>query len=273
MVKTTGLAVLTFAIALVVGSAIGSRSDTVSTTTTSPPRTTTTLEPRAVFVSPEETVVGPVVIVATEPILDRNQVMVGFDLYTRAPTADVADVNQQLGFGNTLLIPPEDLNTVFIDRWVLRTVNGDIEGAAANPSARAARFDVGEDFDIGTVTEVAITSYAVLTPVSASVDLAVGSESAQVAPGVIARLLAVTEQANTIVQIELVSERGFNLDNMRIIGTGPGWLSAVREAEGRPRWNLTFDAETAPSPIAITVEGSVWVPVDEELPVSLAEAE
>ena len=273
MAKTIGLAALTFVLALVLGTTLANRSDAPATTTTSAPATASTLPPSATFVSADETVVGPVVIVATKPVLDGNQVVVRFDLYTRAPTADSADVSQPQGFGNTLEIRAEELNTVFIDEWVLETANGDIEGTVANPAARAARFAVGEDFDLGSITGVSINSYAVLTPVSTSVELAAGSESAEIAPGVIARLLAVTEQANTIVQIELVSDRGFNLDNMRVSGTGPGWLSAVREAEGRPRWNLTFDSEVTPSPIPMRVEGSIWVPVKDEVPVALADPE
>ena len=265
MTKTAGIAVLVFAVALTLGTLVDREPEAVAAVTTTSGAPTTTAAPLPVFVSPAETVVGPAVMVAAEPELDRNQVVVNFDLFSRAPTADAGDVLQQLGFGNTLTIEPEDLDTVFLDDWILSTSSGDIPGTVANPAARAARFDVGENFDLSSIRSVSLASYSLLTPVSASIRLDAGSESSPMAPGITARLLAVTEQANTIVQVELLSDRGFNLDNLRVSGEGPGWLSAVREAEGRPRWNLTFDSEAAPSPISMRVEGSVWISVDQTI--------
>ncbi|MDJ0954206.1 MAG: hypothetical protein QNJ81_11055 [Acidimicrobiia bacterium] len=263
MIRQTAAAVVVFLIALVVGMMIaGTNGDASAAPTTVPIATTTTTEPRAFFVAPEETVVGPVVIVAEPPSLDGNQLTIDFSITSLAPTADAADVTQQLGFGNTLVVPPEELNTVFLDNWVISAGESVIAGGPANPAARAARFDVGEGFDLNSLDSITIDSFAVLTPINVDLELAVGSESARVAPGVTARLLAVTEQARTIVQVELLSERGFNLDNLRVAGAGPGWVSAVREAEGRPRWNLTYDGTVAPSPIPIRVEGTVWVAVD-----------
>ena len=272
MFRQTAAAVVAFLVAAVVGMAIAGANDgeTVAVTTV-PIATTTTTEPVAYFVAGRETVVGPVAILAEEPSLDRNQLVVEFAVANLAPTADAADVTQQLGFGNTLVVPPEELNTVFLDSWVVDVGDDEIQGGPANPAARAARFDVGEDFDLASVAAISIDSYAVLTPISVDLELAVGSESARVAPGVTARLLAVTEQAKTIVQIELVSERGFNLDNLRVSGAGPGWVSAVREAEGRPRWNLTYDGTAAPSPIPVHLEGVVWVVVEADTQVVLGD--
>ena len=100
-----------------------------------------------------------------------------------------------------------------------------------------------------------------------------GSDSAVVAPGITARLLAVTEQAVTIVQVEVISERNFNYDNITVLGVGPGWKSAVREAEGRPRWNLTYESPQAPSPIPLEISGSVWLSLDTDIPVLLEAGE
>ncbi len=274
MVRQTAAAVIVFVVAAIVGVFVSGRADVdLATTTTTSPETTTTAEPRPQFVGDGETVVGPVVIVAGEPFVDSTQLVIGFDVVSLAPTADAADVVQQLGFGNVVVVPPEELNTAYLDNWLLTTTSDDqIQGRVANPSARAARFDVGEGFDPDSIATIAIESYTVLSPVSSAVELAAGSESAPVAPGVTARLLAVTEQANTIVQIELTSDRGFNLDNLRVTGSGAGWVSAVREAEGRPRWNLTYASPTAPSPIALKVEGAVWVAVDADVEVLLPEA-
>ena len=274
MVRKTAAAVVVFVFAAVVGTLISpNSSDETATTPTAPQQTTTAGVPRAFFVDEDETVVGPAVIVADTAHIDGTQLVVSFDIATLAPTADSADVIRPQGFGNFMTIAPEDLVTVFLDDWQVTANGTDIPGTVANPSARAARFEVGSGFDLSSIERVEISSYALLTPVSSEIALAAGSESAPVAPGITARLLAVTEQANTIVQVELTSDREFNLDNLRVTGAGPGWLSAVREAEGRPRWNLTFDSETAPSPILMEVEGSVWMVVDVAVTVTLGEPE
>jgi hypothetical protein len=274
MIKQTVAAVFVFLLAVAVGTFLSGRNSGQSpAATTNPPAPTTALAPRAFFVDAHETVVGPVVIIAEEPYVDDTQLVVNFDVVTLAPTADAADVEQPQGFGSFLTVSPEDLNMVYLDSWVLTTNGSEIPGTVASPAARSARFEVGSGFDLAAIDGVAISSYALLTPIGADIALAPGNESTSVAPGVTARLLAVTEQANTIVQVELTSVRGFNLDNLRVTGSGPGWLSAVREAEGRPRWNLTFDSVTAPSPIRMNVEGSVWLAVDESTPVTLGASE
>lgn len=274
MLRQTAAAVVVFVFAAVLGTVIAGRgSNEAGPTSTVAPQTTTSAVPRPFFVDEGETVVGPVAIIADAPYVDGTQLVVNFDIATLAPTADSAEVIQPQGFGSFLTIAPENLDTIFLDNWKMTANGSEISGTVANPSARAARFEVGNDFDIATIEKVEITSYALLTPVNSEIALAAGSESTSVAPGVTARLLAVTEQANTIIQVELTSERGFNLSNLRVTGAGPGWLSAVREAEGRPRWNLTFDSETAPSPILMEVEGSVWVVVGETTDVTLGEPE
>jgi len=274
MVRQTAAAVTVFAVALVVGALIGrsgNSADAAGTVTSAPTSTSTTVL-RVVFAAENETVLGPVVIVADEPYLDGTQLVVPFEVENLAPTADAADVIAPLQFGNSLTIAPEDVDSVFLDQWLLHTSTDEIPGSTANPAARAARFEVGEEFDIASIESVTLPSYSLFIPMESEIALSVGSESATIAPGLTIRLLAVTEQANTIIQVEARSDRDFNLDSLRVSGAGPGWLSAVKEAEGRPRWNLTYDAETAPSPITALVEGSVWVTVDQSVEVVLPEA-
>jgi hypothetical protein len=122
---------------------------------------------------------------------------------------------------------------------------------------------VGPDFSLDSIEEVRLESYALFVPVDTAFSLDLDNDTVGVAPGITARLLAVTEQSLTIVQVEVRSERSFNYDNIRISGSGPGWKSAVREAEGRPRWNLTYDSPTAPSPIELRISGSVWIAIDD----------
>ena len=168
-------------------------------------------------------------------------------------------------------VPPAELNTVYPDEWSLLTSNGDIPGTVATPEARTARFDVGSDFSLDAVTEVRLDSYGLLVPIDVSFELDLGSETAEVAPGISARLLAVTEQAATIIQVEIQSEREHNYDTIALAGVGPGWKSAVREAEGRPRWNLTYDSPTAPSPIHLRLHGAVWMTIESDAMVSVAD--
>jgi hypothetical protein len=272
--QTVAAVAVGFALATVIGMAVGERSPSApSPEATLVAETTLPPPPQAIFVTEQETVVGPVVIVAQEPRLDGSQLVINFEVKQLAPIADAANVIEYAGFGSTQVVEPIDLDTVFIDDWSISTPSGDIQGTVANPAARAARFEVGADFDISTVTGLRISSYALRAPVDASVSLQPGAETAPVSPGVTAHLLAITEQDNAIVQVELTSERDFNLDAIAITGEGPGWVSGVREAEGRPRWNLTYDAPQAPSPITLRVVGSVWITLSERIPVSMVVTE
>jgi hypothetical protein len=261
--------IIMFLIAFVTGSWLFGGGGSAGATATTTPAATTTTPPQAVFVSPAETVLGPAIVIAGEPDLAGSELAIQFDLIGLAPTGDAASVQRHLGFGNTMDVLPQDLETLWLNDWSLEAGNDRISGTTANPAARAARFEVGGEFDASQIDRVVIDSYAVLAPLRADIRLGIGTESAVVAPGLTARLLAITEQAKSIVQIEMVSDREFNLDNIRISGVGPGWLSAVPEAEGRPRWNLTHESPVAPDPIMIRVEGASWITVDQSIPVVL----
>jgi hypothetical protein len=267
--QTAAAALVAFVLAGVTGFLANGSDDPPQVAVPTTPSTSPSTVPAPSFVEPGETVVGPAVVVTSGLRVDANQVVLDFDVAGLAPVGDAASVIRFLGFQSTEEIPPEDLDTVFLDQWVLETPAGDIPGRVANPSARAARFDVGPDFDLSSVTGIRIASYALLVPIDAAFDLDVASDTVAVAPGITARLLAVTEQVRTIVQVEVLSTRSFNYDNIRVSGRGPGWKSAVREAEGRPRWNLTFDADRAPSPIELRLSGSIWIGIDVDIPVNV----
>jgi hypothetical protein len=266
--QTTLAALVAFLVAAAAGFLFSGRDAAASTpVTVAPPGTTLAGPLEATFIQPGETVIGPAVVVATDLRLDGEQVILDFEVQSLAPVADSASVSRMLGFQLTEDIPPEELDTVYLDHWVLLTPTGEIPGSVANPSARTARFDVGPGFSLNSVTEVRLASYALLVPIDAVFALDLDNDVASIAPGITARLLAVTEQALTIVQVEVLSERSFNYDNIGISGSGPGWKSAVREAEGRPRWNLTYDSATAPSPIELKIYGSVWMTIEDDSPV------
>jgi hypothetical protein len=261
--QTTVISLLAFVVGGVIGITLGSGATADSAAgavpTTTPPAATA---PEPFFVAPEETVIGPAVVIADDLRLDGEQVAMDFALSSLAPVGDAASITQFLGFQAIEEVPAAELETIFLDDWVLSTTAGDIPGTVANPVARTVRFDVGEGFSLDSITAVELDSYALLVPIEDEFDLDLANEVAQVAPGISARLLAVTEQAQTIVQVELISERSFNYDLVGLSGAGPGWKSAVREAEGRPRWNLTYDARQAPDPIPLRITGAIWVPID-----------
>ena len=262
--KTAVAVVVSFLLAFLAGFLVGNgTAEPTSATTepTLPPPSTTT---GSVFAQQGEVVIGPAVIVPGELQLEDDTVVFDFAVHDLAPVEDAADVTQLLGFQAVEVIPAEDLETVFMDSWVLVTADDEIPGSVANPTARTARFDVGLDFSLEAVEQVRIDSYSLRIPMDLEFNIDLDNDTVAVAPGLSTRLLAVTEQARTIVQVELISNRDFNYDTVAISGAGPGWQAAVREAEGRPRWNLTYDAPEAPSPIPLRIEGVVWVDIDHE---------
>ena len=266
--QTVSAALVAFLVAFGGGVLLNNRATPNSeTSTTFAPvaMATTTLAPS--FLQPGETVIGPAALIADDLRMDGSEVVLDFELHSLAPVADAASITRFLGFQSTEQVPPTKLDTVYPDDWLLVSNSAEIEGTSANPTARTARFDVGDGFSLATVEEIRLASYALLIPIDKEFELTIGNDSAVVAPGVTVRLLAVTEQARTIVQVELLSERRFNNSAVGISGVGPGWRSAVREAEGRPRWNLTYDSATAPEVIRLRVTGSIWVTIDTETTV------
>lgn len=272
MTRQAALAAGAFFIAAIAGAllstALGSPIPAVDSTG-APVTTTSTTIPVAYFVDPAETALGPAVLVADDPEIDGDQLTIRFELVGLAPTGDSPEVTRQLGFGSSEAIQPSQLVTVYPDLWVVNADGERIDGGVANPDARVARFDVGSNFDLETIDSVAISSYALKVPIDCFVEFQPGDEFAELAPGLQARLVAVTEQAKTIVQVELIAARGYSYQDLRVTGAGPQWLSAVREAEGRPRWNLTFDSAIAPEVISLRVEGTLWITIDREIPIQI----
>ncbi len=265
--QTAAAAIVVFLVAFGGGVLVNSGAGNPESSTTLEPVAipTTTLPPS--FVQPGETVIGPAVLIVDDLRIEGSEAILDFELQSLAPVADAATITRFLGFQSTEQVPPTELETVYADDWVLVSNSAEIAGTSANPTARTARFDVGDGFSLATVEEIRLASYGLLIPIDKEFELTIGNDSAVVAPGVTIRLLAVTEQARTIVQVELLSERQFNNSAVGISGVGPGWKSAVREAEGRPRWNLTYDSATAPEVIRLRVTGSVWVTIDAETSV------
>ncbi len=260
MLRKLAPPIAVFVAALLLG-AFSAPDSTASPNTAASAATSTSRPRESDFIASGETYLGPAVLVAESPALADGEVTIPFELVGLAPTGDAAGILQLLYFGNSRTIPPDEIDTVYPDQWQLEVGADRIPGTVASPNARTARFQVGEDFDADQIDKVTITSYRLLVPISAEVSFGSGVDNIPVAPGITARLIAVTEQANTIIQIELTSEADIELDHIRVTGTGPGWLASVPEAEGRPRWNLTYDSPSAPESISILVEGAIWISV------------
>jgi len=242
----------------------GDSDSAVATTAPEVAETSTTLIGR-VWVEPSETVVGPAVVIPEGVSREGDEVVFRYELATVAPLADVEPawefVSPQTGF---VPADPGDLNPIYPARWSLVTAGGDIAGAISNPSARAARFEVGEGFQLDSIEAVRIDEYRIPVPVDVEFELSEGAPRVEVAPGVIVSLISVAEQGEqAIVQVEVVSEDGLNLESIAIGGVGPEWRSAVREAEGRPRYNLRLGGADRSGPLLLRARGFVWLPAAE----------
>ncbi len=243
---------------------MGDSDSAVTTTVPAAAETSTTLE-RRVWVDAAETVVGPAVMIPEGLSREGSEVVFRYDLATLAPLADVEPawefVSPQSGF---VPADPADLDPIYPVRWSLVTAGGDIAGAASSPSARGARFEVGEDFQLDSIEAVRIDEYRIPVPIDVEFELSAGAPRVEVAPGVVVSLISVVDQGEqVIVQVEVVSDDALNRESLTIGGVGPEWRSAVREAEGRPRFNLRLGGEDRSGPLLLRARGFVWLPAAE----------
>jgi hypothetical protein len=235
----------------------------ISTTTVAPP-------PAATYqVEPNETLISSTALVPTGIEVADEQLSIGYDLVTLSPHADVEPITFLGNFGVVTVIEASDLDHVFPMAWTVETSRGRIDGGPANPSTRVARFDVPEGFSASEITGVVVTEARAPYPVQAPFTLSEDDPVVDVYPGVSVELLNISDQGSTsIVQI------GIDVDDPTtasffVSGDGPGWRSAVFEAEGRPRINLTWVGEDLPSDIPLFADGTVWIPLSGTFPVSL----
>ena len=223
------------------------------------PESTTTADLVARFVADDELVLGQAVLVPRRFAVDDGAATLEYDLVGLAPLADAEPVARFVPFQGVVETDAAEIRVVFPDRWTLETTNGDYAGTTANPDASIARFDIPEDLAPTDVNAVRLDGYRVRVPFDREFVVTDGRATVEVAPGVGVRVLRVTEQATTtIVQVELLAENLSDSATLEIEGGGPGWIASVREAEGRPRWNLTFDGQVAPDPIRLVVRGALW---------------
>jgi hypothetical protein len=257
-----------------IGALVGA-SNSPTTTVPSEAVETTTTAARPVWFDAAETVVGPAVLFPEGLSRDGNEVVFRYDLATLAPLADVEPtwqwVSPQIGIAP---VDPAELEPVYPVRWSLVTAGGDIAGETSNPSARAARFDVAEGFDLASIEGIRIDEYRIPVPIDVEFELSEGSPRVEVAPGVSVSLISMVDQGEqTIVQVEIESDEGLNRQSLSIGGVGPQWRSAVREAEGRPRYNLRLGGPERSGPVLLRAWGFVWLPAAEVVLVNAGGSE
>jgi hypothetical protein len=269
------LIVVAFALGAFAAGSIGVRVirevRTAEDATSLPPSVTTTSQPRAPVtfqVSPTETIIGSAALVPSTLESSGSNVAIRYDLVTLAPHAGVEPLPVG-GGGVVTVIDNGDLDHVYPRVWSLETVQGTFPGGPANPTARVARFDVEEGISLSDITAVRITDAVALFPLAVPFTLSQDEPSLEVAEGVTVELLNVSDQgSSTIVQVGVSIDPAV-VDSVFIGGAGPGWRSAVREAEGRLRFNLTWVAGEIPADIPLVMEAVVWVPLPGEFAVSL----
>ena len=220
-------------------------------------------------VAPNETLIGSTALVPTGIEAGGTDVAITYDLVVLAPYSGVPPLVTFVPFAGPSEVPVDEINHVYPLRWELVTTGGTFEGGPANPDIRVARFDVDEGFSPSEIQEVVIvearTPYALEVPFTLSND----EPTFEVVPGVDVSLLNVSDQgSSTIVQVAIDADDP-ELASAFVSGDGPGWRSAVFEAEGRPRITLTYVGGPLPDPIPLVAAATVWLEVPGPFPVSI----
>ncbi len=214
-------------------------------------------------VDPNETLISSTALVPSSIEVAGDRLAIAYDLVSLAPRQSVAFSAPDVVVFN------EDVAAIYPRRWVIETPRGSIEGGPANVDARVARFDVVEGFSVDEVESIriveALSPYSVEVPVT----LSDADPIVEVVPGVTISLLNLSDQgSSTIVQVAIDIE-DTEVADFFVSGDGPGWRSAVFEAEGRRRVTLTWAGGPLPAEIPLLATGSVWISVEGPFDVSL----
>ena len=223
-----------------------------------------------VWIDSAETVIGPAVIIPDSVRLEEDEVVFRYELQSLAPRLghEVTSVQVNPQSGPTPMTP-DDLDPVYPTAWTMVAGGQEITGSTSNPRARSARFAVTDDFVLDAVNELRLDGYRI--PVPINIDFVLDEDGpAEVAPGVSVAVVRVAPQGEqTILQVEILAADPTNREHLTIEGTTAAWLSAVREAEGRPRYNLRYAGGALPDPLVLRARGYVWLPVDTVVPIDL----
>ncbi len=246
---------------------------------TAPESTTTTTAAiqaaaKPVWVDPTETVVGPAVIIPDSLRHEGDELVFRYRLASLAPQfgfePTIVQLNPQSG---PVELGADDLDPIYPTSWTIVADNEEIVGVTSNARARSARFQVPEGFAMSAVEALRLDRYRIPVPINLEFELAEGSAT-EVAPGVSVSVVRVTSQGSqSILQVEINASENVNRENLAIEGTTAAWLSAVREAEGRPRYNLRYAGSELPDPLVLRARGYVWLPVERSFTIGLEQGE
>ena len=220
-------------------------------------------------VDPEETLIASTALVPSSTSAEDGTITISYDLISLAPSMGVEPMVEFLGFTSVETIPNEDLDHVYPRRWVIDTPGGPVEGGPGNESARTVKFETDRPLTAEDIETVRIVEALAPFPFAEPVELSDGSPVAEVVPGVSVELLKVSDQGSTTiiqVAVDIVENAA---SHVFVSGDGAGWRSAVFEAEGRPRVNLTWAGGPMPSEIPLIVSGTAWVDIEGPFVVSL----
>jgi hypothetical protein len=220
-------------------------------------------------VDPNETLIAAAALVPSSMSAEDGAITISYELMSLAPSMGVEPMVEFLGFTSVETIPNEDLDHVYPRRWVIDTPGGPVEGGPGNESARVALFETDRTLATEDIESVRLIEAVAPFPFIVPVELSTGSPMVDVLPGVSVELLNVSDQGSTTiiqVAIDVLDEAA---THVFVAGEGPGWRSAVFEAEGRPRVNLTWAGGSVPSDIPLLVSGTAWVNIEGLFVVSL----
>lgn len=220
-------------------------------------------------VDPNETLIAAAALVPSSMSAEDGAITISYELMSLAPSMGVEPMVEFLGFTSVETIPNADLDHVYPRRWVIETPGGPVEGGPGNESARVALFETDRALATEDIESVRIIEAVVPFSFVVPVELSTGSPMVDVLPGVSVELLNVSDQGSTTiiqVAIDVLDEAA---THVFVAGEGPGWRSAVFEAEGRPRVNLTWAGGSVPSDIPLLVSGTAWVNIEGPFVVSL----
>lgn len=248
---------------LVGNAAFGSSTDQ-SPSDTSPNQTAGSEQPDGeqvvvpYFVDPYETIVATTAVVPKEAGPDDDSFDLRFELVPLGPRAGFEALVAEVGADNFFV--DDGLIPIYLKDWVMETSVGPIEGSISRPGIDVVRFPVEQGFSTTAVEDIIVTRYLVGMPLDASFTLSVAQPTKDLYPGVSISLRNRSDQDGaTIVQVEVSSDLPLKTSWLWIAGEGRGWRSSVREAEGGPRWTLTWIGDDLPDEIPLSITGLAWL--------------
>ncbi|MGI9666335.1 MAG: hypothetical protein ACR2N2_04425 [Acidimicrobiia bacterium] len=276
-IRAVLLVVVAFALGALAAGSVGVRvirevntTEDASSLPAAATSSTTTLPATTYQVDESETLIASTSLVPTSIEASPSSLAIGYDLITLSPHLGVPALSFVAGFGVVTTIENADLDHVYPRTWRVETHDGEtFEGGPANASTRFARFDVDEGFSTSEIKSVEITEALAPFAVQETFTLSEAEPETEVVDGLSVSLLNISVQGETtIVQVELDIENPDDAGFL-VVGDGPGWRSAVFEAEGRPRVTLTWVAGDLPDEIPLQAIGTVWVPIEGAFEISL----